>query len=216
MGHSPIRLHPIHQCAPRVLQRDRIPMVVVHLRQHIDRVGIEGQVRRVDDAEGVELVPKSTLAKNELGGVRSVKTIDAVGATDAVLEGDGRAIVLGVAAEIKRRRVRRRGRIGGGDEKKPQRSATRTPDARNHSLQLRLDIVRIRLRARMEEPRQLDGLLSDIFEVADHVLRLPTPFWSGSAPVSDSLSNGEKRTLCMPDSYPKPCTPSSCHEEGSG
>lgn len=100
-------------------------MVMVHLRQHVDRVGIECQVRRVDDAEGVELVPKSALAENELSSVGSVEAIDAVGTTDAVLEGDGRAVVLGVATENEHRAVPRRSRRGrrnegGGESRKDQ------------------------------------------------------------------------------------------------
>lgn len=65
-----------------------IAVVVVHLRQHIHSVRIERQIRAFHNAKGIELVPKSALSKDELGGVGTVETIDAVRPADACLQRD--------------------------------------------------------------------------------------------------------------------------------
>lgn len=64
-------------------------MIVIHLRQHIHRVRVKGQIRAIDDSQGVQLVPKCTLPEHELRSVRPVKTVYTVGTAYAILDGHG-------------------------------------------------------------------------------------------------------------------------------
>ena len=62
---------------------------MVHLREHVDRVRVEGEIRSLHNAKGVQLMTKCALSKDKLGSVRPVKTINAVCPAYAILEGDG-------------------------------------------------------------------------------------------------------------------------------
>ena len=61
-------------------------MIVIHLRQHVYSVGIEGQVWALHDPQSIELVTESSLSKHKLSSIGSVQTVYAVGSTYAVLQ----------------------------------------------------------------------------------------------------------------------------------
>lgn len=69
----PIRLHRVHQMTSTVLQRDMIPMVVVHFGNQVHSIRIEGKLRMVDDAEGVQLVTESSFGNDKLSRIRSTE-----------------------------------------------------------------------------------------------------------------------------------------------
>ena len=75
-------------------------MVVVHLREHVDRVGIERKVGGMNDTEGIELVSKRTFPKHELRRVRTIKTVNAVCPAEAVLHRHGRTQFIIVIPEL--------------------------------------------------------------------------------------------------------------------
>jgi len=58
---------------------------MVHLRKHIDRVGIKSQIRVIHYTEGIQLVPESALSEHELRCVCAVETIHTVGPANPVL-----------------------------------------------------------------------------------------------------------------------------------
>jgi hypothetical protein len=61
-------------------------MVGIHLSQHIDSVAIETQIRVFDNTEGIQLMSQRLFSKNELCRIGTIKAVDAVGTTNAVLE----------------------------------------------------------------------------------------------------------------------------------
>jgi hypothetical protein len=71
-----------------VLQRDRIPVIMKHFHQKVDRVSVVRQIGFIDDTEGVELHSQSAFGDDELACVCSVKAVDTVCSTDSALEGD--------------------------------------------------------------------------------------------------------------------------------
>jgi hypothetical protein len=102
MWHTSIGLHAIDKRATCILhgqgckptsaaaqmRRERahaVAMIMVHLRKHIDRVGIESQVRVVYDPKGIQLVPQSALTKHELRCICAVETIHTIGPANPVL-----------------------------------------------------------------------------------------------------------------------------------
>ena len=61
-------------------------MIVVHLRKHVDRVGVKGQIRVIHDPERVQLVPQRALSEHELRCVCAVETIHTIGPANPVLQ----------------------------------------------------------------------------------------------------------------------------------
>lgn len=131
------------------VRRRTVPVVVVHLRQHVHRVRVKYEVGRVDDPEGVELVSEHAFPKDELRCVSPVQAVDTVGSADAILESD----------RITVRRAR-------------PPLVERIRSCSGHS-PIVLQLVRVRLWTGVKETCKLDGFLRDVFEVADDVLRLP-------------------------------------------
>ena len=66
-----VRLHRVHEMRSAVLQRNRIPVIVIHFGDEVHGVGIERKPRIVNDSEGVQLMSESSFGDDELGGVRS-------------------------------------------------------------------------------------------------------------------------------------------------
>lgn len=64
-----------------------IPMRMPQLRQTINSVRVEAQMRALQYPQRIELVPQGLFAEDELRGVGSVQAVYAVGACYAVLEG---------------------------------------------------------------------------------------------------------------------------------
>jgi hypothetical protein len=60
---------------------------MIHFGQHIDRIGIEYQVRAVYYTQGIELVTQDTLAKDKLSCIRTIETVHAVRPAYPVLQG---------------------------------------------------------------------------------------------------------------------------------
>ena len=60
-------------------------MIVIHFRQHVDCVRIEGKIWAVHYSEDVELMSQSALPENKLCGIGAIKTIDTVGTTYSIL-----------------------------------------------------------------------------------------------------------------------------------
>lgn len=69
-----------------------VSVVVVHLCQHVDGIRIELQVGTVNDSKSVELVPKSTLPKDELRRIRPIETVNAVCSAYSPLELNRRSV----------------------------------------------------------------------------------------------------------------------------
>ena len=63
-----------------------VSVIVIHLRQHVDCVRVEGEARAIHDSKRVQLMAKSALAEHELGRVRAIQTINAVRPTYPVLK----------------------------------------------------------------------------------------------------------------------------------
>jgi hypothetical protein len=49
-----------------------VPMVVIHLCQHIDSIRVEGQVGAIDNPQSIKLMTQSPLPKHKLRSVGSV------------------------------------------------------------------------------------------------------------------------------------------------
>ncbi len=47
-------------------------MIVIHLRQHVYSVRVEGQVRALHNPQGIQLVTESPLSEHELGSVGAI------------------------------------------------------------------------------------------------------------------------------------------------
>ena len=63
-----------------------VTVIMVHLRKHIDRIGVKGQIRVIYDPKGIQLVPQSALSEHELRCVCAVKTVHAIGPANPVLQ----------------------------------------------------------------------------------------------------------------------------------
>jgi hypothetical protein len=63
-----------------------VTVIVVHLRKHIDRVGVKGQIRVIYDPKGIQLVPQSALSEHELRCVCAVETVHTIGPANPVLQ----------------------------------------------------------------------------------------------------------------------------------
>ena len=119
-------------------RRLTVAVIVVHLGQHVDGVGVKRKVRRVDDTQGIQLMTKGTLPEDKLGCIRPVEAIYAVGTTDAVLDGHRGAplVVFVVATKL---------------------VVSQYPKGEvEDSLGLVMQVVGERLRPRVEEARHLD------------------------------------------------------------
>jgi hypothetical protein len=66
-----VRFDGVDQVGAAVLQRDGVPVVVVHLGEQIGGIRVEWDERVVQNAQRVQLAAKSGFADNELGSVRS-------------------------------------------------------------------------------------------------------------------------------------------------
>jgi hypothetical protein len=60
-------------------------MIVVHFRQHVDCVRVEGQIWAIDHTQRIQLVPQSTLAKYKLSGVGPIQAVDTVRTANPIL-----------------------------------------------------------------------------------------------------------------------------------
>ena len=109
VGHPPVRLNPVDECTAGVLEgktyRGRsvrthnaestrtIAMIMIHLREHVHRIGVERKVVRiVKHAECVKLMTQRSFPEHKLCSVCSVKAVHTVRPAYAILQGDGRAI----------------------------------------------------------------------------------------------------------------------------
>ena len=62
-------------------------MIMIHLGQHVDSIGVECKVGAFNDAKSVQLVAEGALAEHELSGIRPVQAINAIRSTDPILQG---------------------------------------------------------------------------------------------------------------------------------
>ena len=51
---------------------------MVHLSEHVDRVGVERQIGCINDTEGIQLMSQRTLTKHELCRIRPIEAVYAV------------------------------------------------------------------------------------------------------------------------------------------
>ena len=63
-----------------------VTVIMVHLSQHVDRVRVERKVGAINDAKGIQLMPKCTLSEDKLGGIGSVQAIHTICSTYPILE----------------------------------------------------------------------------------------------------------------------------------
>jgi hypothetical protein len=63
-----------------------VTVIMVHFRKHIDRVGVKGQIRVINDPKGIQLMPESALPKHKLRCVCAVETIHTIGPANPVLQ----------------------------------------------------------------------------------------------------------------------------------
>ena len=66
-------------------------MIMIHLREHVHRIGIECQIGCVDNAKSVKLMAQGALAEDELSCVCPVQTVYAVRPADTILDQHRRA-----------------------------------------------------------------------------------------------------------------------------
>jgi len=60
-------------------------MVMIHLSQHVDCIGIKVQIRIIYNTQGVKLMAQGTLSEHELRGICAIKAVDTVGSANTVL-----------------------------------------------------------------------------------------------------------------------------------
>ena len=60
-------------------------MVVVHFREHVDRIGIESEIGGINHPKGIQLVAESALSKHELCCIGPVKAVHTICSTEAIL-----------------------------------------------------------------------------------------------------------------------------------
>ena len=68
-----------------VLYGECVSVVLIHLLKHPHAVAVRVQPGRVEDAQGLQLESKSTLANGKLGGVRPVKAVDTIRPATSIL-----------------------------------------------------------------------------------------------------------------------------------
>ena len=63
-----------------------VTVIMIHLRKHIDRDGVKGQIRVIHDPKSIQLVPQSALSEHELRCVCAVETIHTIGPANPILQ----------------------------------------------------------------------------------------------------------------------------------
>jgi hypothetical protein len=136
-------------------------------------------------------MPQSSLAKDKLGCVRPIETVHTIRPAYPILQGD--SIAPGMLPVISLAR-----HLSGHDG--------------DRGALVIVEVMRIRLGARMKQTRHLKRLLSNIFQITDHILRFP------AYTVSDMKIDGVagEPTLYMRETYPRHGTPFSCQVAGIG
>jgi hypothetical protein len=64
-------------------------MVMIHLSQYVDCIGIKIQIRIIYNTQGIKLMAQGTFSKHELHGICAIKAVDTVGSANTILESDG-------------------------------------------------------------------------------------------------------------------------------
>lgn len=75
-----------HDTSTSQLSSSPVGGLAAHLGQYIHRITAKRQIRRSQQSQRIKLVSEGSFRNRELGSVRPVQTVDAIGSEDTVLE----------------------------------------------------------------------------------------------------------------------------------